>query len=727
MSEQPVTVEFFYGGAWHPAVAYERDPVTIGRGATREGGTAPATGTFTLDNRAGTWSTHIITSPAYGLVGQSTPVRIVCGDSRLWGEVASMTPARTPDFDPVAGRGDAWVSVEVAGTMRRGIAGREPLMSPLRRAILDLAPTAYWPLEDASDADSGSSALDGVGAMRPYAYSRFQVPGTGEPQPLAGLPRFATGDGIPGSLPVPDFAQGGVLVGRVPVPESGTQGWRVACVAVFPRDMGHRATVWFGWTVSTGQYTQWEIQAAPDGMSVRASDPKTLLAGYGVSTAPVALFDGRPHFLEITARTASGLLDVRVYVDGWQFGTLSTINAATLAHAPGWVETVTVNSLEWRQGQTQVEGMPQVGHVAVWQPTAPMGGHVEAMHGHIGETTLQRFERLCREHGFTGYYAGADPDDVQRMGVQPVATLIDQLGEVARTEAGLIYETRGGPGLVLALGRGMYGQAPAVTLDYAAGHLAGLTYTLDAKDLQNDVTAASPTGARARRTLDVGPMSTAAPPNGVGQYETRLDVNPYDVGRLASYAQRAVYAGTLPGPHITAVVVDVGTNGSLAGPVGNLDPGDRVRLVNLAADITPDPVDLVVLGSVEVIGTHTRTITLHTGPAAAVDAARVGVDRADSEASTLAGAVTATATALTVTRAAGSARWATAADGATFPFDVGLAHPAAPAGRERVTVTAIAGTGATQTFTVLRARSGVGRAWPVGTRVRLWARPVVGL
>lgn len=724
MPKQDVVVEFFYSGAWHAVPVYARDPITITRGKQDEGGgPVPQTAAFTLDNRDRRWSTHNPTSPLYGLVGLNTPVRVTLTDFRFWGEVASMTPRRTPDFDPATGRGDAWVEVEAAGPLRRINAGTDPLGSPLRRAMLAAAPTDYWPLEETSDATEATNLVSGRPPLRARTYSQYTDP-SGSPRPAAGLPKWATGNGIPGSLPVPDFAQGGGLRAEV-IPPAGAKSWRIGFVMVLPRDQAAVGGIVIRWDTTVSTWSRWEMQFDVSGLFLTAQEPASGTAGYSASWTDIT-FDGQPHYVEVEAFDVSGNLDVRVYLDGLQVDQLGAVNAPNLAGTVGGITRVDINPGDVPADDPLAAGLPQLGHLAIWQPPAGLTDQVvAAVGGHAGETTMARYVRLCGEQGVTAYYSGPDPDDVQRIGVQRAAPFADLLAEIERTEAGIIYETRGGVGLVLATGRSLHGAAPVATLDYSAGQLTtGSDGVLDDQGVRNEVTAKSPTGAEATRTLDAGPLSTAPPPAGIGRYATPIDVNPANVGYLGSYARRALAAGTVRGLRWPRLVVDVASNPSVAAAVCALDPGDRVRVVNIPLDVTPDAVDLVVVGTIETIGTHTRTITIIGRPYVTVDAPVVGAARADSETSTLAAAATSSATTLSVTRAAGSARWTV--DPAAFPFDARLDLDGGTGG-ERVTVTSIAGTGTTQTFTVVRSVNGVVRSWAAGTQVRLWSSPPVGL
>ncbi|MEV0431256.1 hypothetical protein [Micromonospora sp. NPDC050495] len=393
-----------------------------------------------------------------------------------------------------------------------------PARSPLRRAIPNLAPTAYWPLEDGPGAPSGASAVDGVAAMAPYGYSRFEIPGSGgRPEPAAGLPEFATGSGIPGSLPVPDWSRGGVLVGQPPRPTSGTQSWRVAFVAVFPRDMQASGTTFIGWTVSEGTYPYWEIQADSGGLFVTAQDSLGT-AGYGTATDPVNLFDGRPHFVEVNALTVLGALAARVYIDGFEYGIVHTIAAPNLVFPPGWVTSITPNVKEWTSADVgSIEGMPQLGHIAVWQPSVPIVGHVEAMRGHAGEPATTRLARLCAEDGVRLSMPNVPDDASSRMGPQPAGAGLDLYRQCAEADLGALYEQ--GFGLAYVPRYARYNRPTTLTLDYAAGQVAPPLEPVDDDQLlRNRVTVSRPDGSEA--TVEDAASVTAA-----GTYERSVEVN----------------------------------------------------------------------------------------------------------------------------------------------------------------------------------------------------------
>lgn len=77
-----LVAEMYLAGAWTDITAdvYTRDGITINRGVPDEATTPdPATCTFTLNNRSGTYSPRNPTGAYYGLLGRNTPVRFSVG------------------------------------------------------------------------------------------------------------------------------------------------------------------------------------------------------------------------------------------------------------------------------------------------------------------------------------------------------------------------------------------------------------------------------------------------------------------------------------------------------------------------------------------------------------------------------------------------------------------------------------------------------------------------
>ncbi|MEV4846139.1 hypothetical protein AB0K20_23340 [Micromonospora matsumotoense] len=638
-------------------------------------------------------------------------------DRRYWGEVASWAPERTLDWGAGAGRGDAVTKIQAAGVLRRLQQGADVIVSPLYREILAAGPTAYWPLEDAAGAPSGQSAT-GTGDMAPFGYSRFTAPGSGGvPVPAAGLPKFGTGGGIPGSKPVVDLSQGGVLVGSVP-PGTGA-GWRIEWVMACPRDQP-ASKVALQWTTTGGTWSTWKFQIDPTGIFADfALSPISGSAGSASRTFSV--FDGLPHHYAVVSGVLSGAMYAWLYIDG-ELSVLYTpfVGGAFTGANPGSINSVIVNPLEEVNGTSS---MPVLGHVAVWNPapsTAPAS--YPAMLGRPGETAGARFLRLCAEVGVVGVVDG-DPAVTRPMGAQQVGPLVEQLAECARTDDGLLFEPADFLGLVLRAGRSLQNQTPALTVDWSAGQLASpFSAVIDDQRTRNDVTARSTsTGVTAQAVQTTGRMSVLPPPAGVGRYTTQLDINPADSTDIAHLASWARHKGTVDEPRFARATVNLGGQPGLIAAASAVDVGDLAAVTNLPDDLTPDDALLLVLGYTETIGSHTRTITFTTTPGTPYTVAVAGTSgpRIPARGSTVAAPLTAGATSMQLASTAANGVWTTTP--AYFPLDLRV-------GGERVTVSAITGSTSPQTVTLsARGVNGTARAWPTGTEVDVWQPAIAPL
>lgn len=708
MTIQDAVVELFYSGVWNVAPAYVRDPISITRGRRDEQTQlGPSSATLTLDDRQEVYNPRNPMSVAlYGKAGRNTPIRItVAGGQRFIGEVASWKPGRTLDFDRVAGRGDAWCEIEAAGILRR--VGTDPLDSPLRRAITAATPTAYWPLEDSDGALSAQSAVDGVPDMTPFGYSRFTAPVTGDPVPAAGLPRFGTGNGIPGSAPVVDLSQGGVLQGAPPV--STSVGWRVEFVLICPRDKADNriAVRW----LTNGTWDTWDFQVEAGGIFATFG---TGLTALGSVTASFNIFDGLPHHYAIEAEQLGGATSAALYVDG-EFVEFYDAFVPPMTGSPGSITSVIVNPLEEINGTA---AMPIIGHVAVWNPhpvAAP--DHTTAMRGHHGEATTARFTRLCDELDVTSAIAGGAPADTLTMGAQRVDTLTGLLGETERTDDGFIFEPRTLLGLAFRPGANVQNQAATLVLDWAGTEVAPpLAPLIDDQLARNDVVAVSTTsGASARSVEESGRMSVQAPPNGIGRKPGRVDVNPAADVTLIDHASWHRHKGTADEVRFAQITVDLLAHPGLTTDAAAVDVGHRIDLVNVPVSISPGTVSLIVIGYTEVIGAGTRKITYVCAPASPyVTATADGDPRVPADGSTLAALMNDSDMTFSLASTAANGPWVTG-DTVSNPTDFPLSILI---GGELATASAISGASSPQTVTLsARALNGVNRQWAAGTPV----------
>ncbi len=706
MTKQNLTIDLLYddgaGQDWQGAPCYVRDGVTISRGLAAESGEPePSKLSLTLDNRSGAYNPNNPASPLYGAAGRNTPLAVaVDGDDRLRCEAADWAPRRT--LEPVtADRGDAWTLISGAGVLRRLGRGQKPLRSALYRAITRVspAPVGYWPMEDGKLVSNPTAVVGSPLVAAPAAL--FSHAGTGS---VSGAV-----DGPPGGAQAVDMSGGGQLTGYV----SGMSGtsWRVGLgfsfrTPVAATESGDVITIntvdsagnpgW--WRFGQANASVWGFEYGILGVSTVVDD--------GFGTPVPVVDDGAWHWLEIAAENGSGTnANVKVFLDG--FGVVDDVNR-------GFVKAGLIRSIVVAESG-DLDG---AAHLAVWPTNGALSIDVaDAFRGHAGEPAGTRIARLCEEENLDVGIVG-DEDDTQPMGAQPAETLLEVLAECARTDAGMLYEPRGHADLAYRTCRSLYNQDPVLALTYQQ-----VTWPLEPvvgdAGVRNDVTAARRGGSTARVALDAGAMSTAAPPDGVGRYEHRLDVNPPKDDVLPLLASWAVGKGTVDETRYAQVSVEL-TDAAfdLVELAGGVDVGDRVTLSGIPAADTPDVVDMLVTRVAETLGSHTRAITFDTIPYRPFEVFQVeapgNLGRVDSGNTTLHAAIDATQTSVVIEAPTAAGPFWRAGTPPGGSMDIAVAG-------ERMTVTNIgAAGGTTQTFTVTRSVNGVAKSHKASTAVRLW-------
>lgn len=323
--------------------------------------------------------------------------------------------------------------------------------------------------------------------------------------------------------------------------------------------------------------------------------------------------------------------------------------------------------------------------------------------GFTGEYAAERFLRLLREEGLAGRVVGW-PADTITMGPQLIDTLMANLSDCATTSASLIYEARDMAALFIRTYRSLLAQQP-VALTYArpSSHLAGqFRPTIDDQGLRNDITANSPGGAFARSTVDTGPRSTLAPPNGVGRYDSVITVNPATDDQLPAQAQWATFVGTWPERRVPNLEVWLERSVFVASPtltrsLRSIDPGDRITVANVPVWVGGGSPDTLARGYVETLMNRGHRLAFSTVPYGPYLAANdlSGSDNTRRRAATayanarVAQAATSTATSLVTQITEGAVFGTTANRPGNFPAGGGPAFPLTVAG-EQVYTTAIA-------------------------------------
>lgn len=709
MAKQNVTVELFYNSTWNGVTdhIYNRDQMNINRGVKNPGDQATtSTATFTFDNRSGDLNPRNPRGELFGKIGQNTPIRITVGsDERFYGQVVKWKPER-------AIKGDAWVRVEATGVLDQLGKGLDVARGALERKDIALGPAYLWPMTDGANATS-LGGYKGTPAMPRLPSAPSDVE----------LAKVAGPAGAPASYPElrSDTVTTGDEVFKVSLdPDQTDDGWSIEFIHKASTTQTAEATV--SWPLSfITKYYNWSV--------VFLADPanEVLLQGFsrtdnsGASdisfshTFSSSPLDGQWHHWRFGSDEVA---DAFLYI--WRDGELLATDTTSVTGVVGGITEITV---QFDPLLDSTEDSTSLGELAIFEADPSVdNGTYDAFLGYAGELAEDRFSRICGEESISDTVVG-DPngEDSTRMGPQPLATVLDVLAEVERTDDANIFETRNELGLTIRTGRSKMNQDPALTLSYEGGQIApGLDPVVGDEHIRNDVTAAGRNSTFRQAIQETGPNNVQAPADdsfGVGRYTTRVDASTYEDDTLLDVAQWRVHKGTFDSTWYAQVTADLDADQTIVSDAAAVDVGDLIRLTNLPEDEAPDStVDHIVIGIDEQIGTHRRTITFHLEPGRPYVVGVLGSTGAagylDCKGSALAEVLDTTETGIDLT-ITDSCTW-THASG---DYDVVI-------GREVMTVTAVGSVTGTfpsrsQTLTVTRSANGAVLTHAIGEEVHV--------
>lgn len=600
--------------------------------------------------------------------------RITNREYRLHAEISSW-----PSRWDVSGR-DVYVPVEASGILRRLGQGAKALASTLRRRIPTFGPVAYWPSEEGAEATQAYSPVPGCS---PLAVSGWT---------------FANDGSCPGSSPLPRIDAAASMFGEVPPYTSPTSSWLVALLYSLDAP-----------PASASEWLTFTTNGTARRITVGITDVTTTVVGYdaGGSLVINESFSNADTFgvgvwyrFDFSAQTNGGNTDFHlgwVDVDGggsmWNW---------SMAGSPG-----TVTRIDTHFGSL-LTGM-RLGHIGVY-PHADVSVWGASDNGYRGEAAETRIRRLCGEEGvaITGAYPGETA-----LGPQQADPLLTLLGEAADADGGVLHEDREALALRYRGRASFYNQPVALTLNYATGGEVAppLAPTDDDQRVRNDRTVTRRSGSSARAVDKTSPMSTQAPPAGVGVYDDEVTLNIANDNQPEDIAGWRLRLGTWDEARYPTVRIDLAAAPHLIPDVLALEIGDRIQITNPPEWLPPGPIDLIVEGYTEVIGHPTDwDIVLNCSPAGmwtvgVVEDLTLG--RADTAGSSLAAGITSTATSLSVATSSGPL-WNTTDE----PYDIEI-------GGEVMTATTVTGASSPQSVTVTRSVNGVVKTHSSGADIRL--------
>lgn len=333
----------------------------------------------------------------------------------------------------------------------------------------------------------------------------------------------------------------------------------------------------------------------------------------GTTTLPTS----SPTHLAVTMSAPSGgSITARLYVNG--------VQEATTTFSLGNNIRCNAITVGGHSGGDMWDG--QISHVASYRSelsAARVAAHADGLDGWTGETSGDRFTRLCRIAGLSplvGVGTTVVGTPAATMGPQPTKgkPLLTALREVAEAELGVVYVAADGV-LTFATRETRYNAPVALTL-YAdrPGHVGGdFEVNTDDALICNDYTVERIGGAT-QRVVDQA---------SVDAYDTAAESAALYVGtddQALTAAQWRVNTTSEPQPRPSSLTVDVvafaNSGGNVAALLG-IEVGARVQVRNLPADVTGSTtLDVFVEGVRWVIDKNSIKATLTASPIGAAGA-----------------------------------------------------------------------------------------------------------
>jgi hypothetical protein len=690
-------------------VASSTAPLRVGRSVSSGVTLSPEGRFYRAQVRTGAGATSLVANPDFTIqtAGSSSfadstgktwtvnaPAAIASTNVRFVGEV-SQWPVKWE-----YGEDDVYVPITASGILRRLLANVPPLRSVLRRSVPGIGTQlrAYWPMED----EGGATAL---------RYGLTDQTGRYDATTF-GVPQLSTYSGFLASDPIPTWSGGSYATAKIP-PYTSTGQVQLRFLLALPAtgQPPNNTTL----AEITMPITTWAINYTTGGnLQVVVTDSDS---GAVVHTSAVmgTGLDGKQARISLELKQNGGAID-------WSLGYFVPGSAnAIYFNWPGALTTTVGQAGYVTVGcPAPANSSVSIGQVTVESTVTSMFDIVQQINAYAGESSVTRAYRLCLEEGVPFLYAGTT---TTLMGAQSSETLIELLRETADSNVGILYEPRHALSLAFRPRVTMYARDAALVINYAGQQLTGFEPVEDDANVVNDVLLTRIGGSSYEASLDSGALSTLAPPNGIGKYQSALKLSLYLDTQLPDQASFRLSQGTLDEPRYPQIGIGLHRGHTLAFTRSALDAdlGDIVEVDNTFSRYAPGTAFQRIEGVTEVLDSHTYDVTYNTSPGSIWRGIGVyddptGRTRYDSGGATLTSGITSTATIMSVTTT--DTTWTTASG--DWPFQV-------IAGGEVMTVVAVTGSSSPQTFTVTRSVNGVVKAQSAGTPVHVYTPSYYGL
>ena len=627
--------------------------------------TAQSGGTSSFDDDAGnTWTVNGTAS-------------IVDRDWLFHGQI----PAFPPEWDETGN--DSVVPVASVDLQRRveRVSKNKPAKSAYYRGCNSpVAPitnlVAYWPFEDGSEATDIAAGIEG-----------------GHPMAINGDPSLASNtEAFLCSAALPEITDSTSFGGPVSYYAS-TDDVQVFFLLSVPEggvSTAGRLMV----LLTSGAVSRWELSLSTGGdLTIVGKDSvgSTLYTDTGVFG-----LNGKSVRVGIHLSKSGSDTDV----------TMSTLEpqSNTGYYASGTLSSYLTGACTWvAVNPDTANAKCVIGHITVQSSVTGTFDFYAILAAHYGsagddETAGSRISRIASEDDlpirFSGYWVDSFP-----MGAQRVGSALDLIRECEVTDGGIFASRKDEARFMYRTRHSMEAQPPRLTLSYTDSEMSPpFSPITDDQGAVNKLTLSRKGGAS--YTYEDTDSSADPEDGGIGLYEQAYAVSleyDYDVRQQCRWR---VHLGAEKGPRAPQVVVDLSRSAitgdaALLRNVIDTDLGDRLVITDPPSNYRPDDIDLLVVGISETVDQFRRVITFVCVPERPYHTARFSEARFYSLGTTLNGAHNSTTTSLSVYTPTGDV-W-TDSDG---DFDILVSG-------ERMTVTAVTGSTASQTFTVTRSVNGV--------------------
>ncbi len=337
----------------------------------------------------------------------------------------------------------------------------------------------------------------------------------------------------------------------------------------------------------------------------------------GYDSAGSVLFSSGP--VAFTVNGTPVMADIQLVADGadatWHINTIQP--GGSQVGYSGTVSNVSVGYVSdvYISPDSDVT-FASAGQVTVQSYAPAITSMAAIIAGYTGEHASVRLARLAAEENLTFTLEGNDTDTPQ-MGPQQDDTLVNVLQSCEDLDRGQLYEPRDSLGIAYRTRVSMQGQNPALTLDHSLAQLAGVLQPVaDDQNTRNNITVTRDKGSNSTAALTSGPMSTAEPPDGVGDYTYSLTVYAYADTQLPALAAWMLTVGTVPDdryPVITADLARPAVTGAFA-DIAAVDVGDYIQVINPPSWLTAAPISQLAWGMTEHLNAFTWTIDFNAVP-----------------------------------------------------------------------------------------------------------------